>query len=618
MNIAILAIRRRTALVSLLGLTMAHHAVAAEPSATAALNSSQTAVGQPVQIEIRVTGASNPKPPGEIIVDGLDIRSAGVSRQYQMSGFNVSYSFTFNYTVMPLKPGTFTIPPQVIEAGSKMLRTPELTLNVTNSTARSGRPGGAPSGAADSSRGNFLELLLPKTTAYVGEMIPTQVRLGINARTPLEWLGSNGLQIPGQGFTMQKPPDPRVNLEVLDGRTYQLVIFKTAIASARTGKLDVGPAELHPVVRVPRTQRNPSLPRDLFDDPFFNNFFNDPAFAPSATKEIDLKSEAATIDVKPLPPNAPPTFAGAVGIFGLKVAANPKTAKAGDPITLTATVSGRGNFDRVTAPSLQDDSGWHAYPPSDKFKQDDDVGISGEKTFEIVLSATERKDKLPPLVFSFFDPVKETYVTVKTDPIPLRIEGPAPTPPPAKTTNAVPPPVGASPTPAPTPQEQDILYQLKEMPAASATFAPLYARRSFWLAQLLPLIALIGWLVWRQRQAHLADREAQRIARLQHEAAELQRKLRGDGGNAEQYFANASRAVQLRTALARNLDPNVVDADAAASAFRLDEQARARMRQLFERHDELRYSGGPSAGGQSISPENRREILDLVESLQSK
>ena len=57
---------------------------------------------------------------------------------------------------------------------------------------------------------------------------------------------------------------------------------------------------------------------------------------------------------------------------------------------------------------MENDNGWHKYPPSEKFKQDDDVGISGTKTFELVLSANERKDKLPPLIFSYFDPVKET------------------------------------------------------------------------------------------------------------------------------------------------------------------------------------------------------------------
>lgn len=589
---------------------------ATEPTATAVLSMSQTAVGQPVQLEIQVTGTSNPKPPKEINVDGLDIRSAGVSRQYQMNNFSVSYSFTYNYTIMPLKPGTFRIPPQVVDAGGKTLRTPELRLEVVNSSPpRSGRSSRDPANnAAEPGKGNFLELLVPKTTAYVGEMIPTQVRLGVNARTPLESLGNNGLQIPGQGLTMQKIPETRPTLEVIDGRTYQLVIFKTAIASARSGKLDVGPAELNPVIRVPRTQqRNPSLPRDLFDDPFFNNFFNDPAFAPSVAKEIKLKSQPTTIEVKPLPPNAPPTFSGAVGTFALKVDANPKKAHAGDPITVTATISGRGNFDRVTAPALQDDHGWHAYPPSDKFKQDDDVGISGERTFETVLSAAERKDKLPPLAFTFFDPMKETYVTLRSEPIPLQIDGPAPAAIPAPTAAAG--VSSAPPTATPTPEQQDILYQLRDGLPARDSFIPLYARRLFWVAQLLPLLALAACAAWSVRRRRLADREAQRAAGLEHEAADLQRKLRREGSTAEQYFADASRAVQLQTALARNVDPNAVDAEAAASAFRLDEQAHARMRQLFERNDELRYSGGQDGGGQPISPESRREILELVESL---
>ena len=49
-----------------------------------------------------------------------------------MNNFSMSYSFTYNYTVMPLKTGTFKIPPQAIEAGGKSLHTPELSLNVVS------------------------------------------------------------------------------------------------------------------------------------------------------------------------------------------------------------------------------------------------------------------------------------------------------------------------------------------------------------------------------------------------------------------------------------------------------------------------------------------------------
>ena len=72
----------------------------------------------------------------------------------------------------------------------------------------------------------------------------------------------------------------------------------------------------------------------------------------------------------------------------------------------------------------------------------------------------------------------------------------------------------------------------------------------------------------------------------------------------------------MKTALAKNIDPNLVDAEAAATTFRLDEQRAAQLRQLFEQSDELRYSGG-ATGGQTISPENRREILELVENLRT-
>ena len=106
-------------------------------------------------------------------------------------------------------------------------------------------------------------MVLPKQVAYVGEMIPVQIRLGLNMRAPVDSLGS-GMQIAGQGFTTQKMPEPRQTIENINGRSYQVFIFKTAISPVRAGKLEIGPAEINPVVRVSRGgQRNPSLPRDL-------------------------------------------------------------------------------------------------------------------------------------------------------------------------------------------------------------------------------------------------------------------------------------------------------------------------------------------------------------------
>jgi hypothetical protein len=476
----------------------------------------------------------------------------------------------------------------------------------------------------DPSKIAFIELILSKTNAYVGEMIPAVVRLGFNVRTPVESLG-NGVEITGQGFTAQKMREPRQTIETINGKTYQTFTFKTALSPARSGKIEIGPVQANPVVRIPRTaSRNPNTPRDLFDmnDPFMDHFFRDPMFAPSTPQELKLKSESATLEVKPLPPGAPADFGGAVGNFGMTADVKPKSAQVGDPFTVTATITGRGNFDRVTAPSFEDERGWHKYPPSADFKPDDDVGISGTKTFETVVSATVRKDKIPVQLFTFFDPVKEQYVTLRGEAIPVRVEGgaapsvaPAPAPAaqaPATQAPAVPPVASAAPSAAP----QEILHQLTELPDEPQSFAPLFAGRIFWLAQLIPLLALIGFGAWKIRQAHLDNRDARRREALQHEAAVVQRSLRREDVSPQEYFSSASRAVQLKTALAKNVDPNSVDAEMAASAFQADEMTRNRLRRLFEKSDEARYSGRHN-GIRLLPAEARNEVLDLIQNLRA-
>lgn len=598
-----------------LALTAAH---ADEPAVTAVLESSEATVGQMVQMQIKVTGARSASVPSEIAVDGLDIRYSGQSQLMEGHNFQFSYSVVYSYTIMAQKAGTYRIPPQSIRVGGKELRTPELKLHVFDgSSGPAGRSGRA-TDPVDLSKTGFIELVLTKTSAYVGEMIPAEVRIGFNTRTPVESLG-NGIDLTGQGFTTQKMRDPRQTIENIRGRSYQTFVFKTAISPVRPGKIDVGPIEAHPIVRVPQTNRARPNMRDPFgfSDPFFDNFFNDPAFAPSTPREIKLKSETAVLDVKPLPPNAPPSFSGAVGIFTMTTEVKPTSGKVGDPITITARIAGRGNFDRVSAPGLENDKGWHKYPPSGQFKQDDDVGISGVKAFETVVSATERKDSLPPLVFTFFDPVKEQYVTLKSEATSLQIEGPSA--PAATATPAIAnamPTARASVSPAASPAKADILYQLAEMPARDASFTPLYRRREFWLAQLVALGALAGYVVWNWRRRRRGDREAARIASLQHEAAELHRRLQRGDATPREYFADAQRSVQLKTALAKNIAPHAVDADVAATTFRLDEERRERLRRLFAESDELRYSGA-SNGSSTVPAERRRDVLDLIDSLRA-
>jgi len=610
----------RALLVGTLGFFVAVCAFADSPSVTAVLSNSEAAVGETVQLQIRVTGGRSADAPEKIAVDGLQIYRTGTSQHFEMNNFNVTSSVIYDYAILPMKAGTFKIPPQTIRLGSNALHTPALTLNVTDSPGRS-----------SSSRSNreaqpenanhlvFAELVVPKKVAFVGEMVPAEIRLGFDPHARPEL--TDAPEIAGQGFTTQKLQQSQHNLETINGKSYDVVTFKTAIAATRTGKFEIGPVKAKARVSVPRRQATPRSrsrsPFDLFnlDDPLSDPFFADPLGRLAERREVEMESEPATFEVKPLPPNAPPNFSGGVGTFAMTTEAKPKRVQVGDPITVTSTVSGRGNFDRVNAPALEDDQGWHKYPSSSKFKQDDEVGISGAKTFETVISPNEKKQALPPLVFSYFDPVKENYVTLRSDAMPITVEGGA-APAPAVVASQPGPAATVAASAKPSPKPQDILYQLTERPKVAQSFTPLYARPLFWTAQFVPLLALLGLIGWKATQARRENREAQRIAALRHEAAELMQKLRRNDSSPQEYFSQASRAVRVKTALARNIDPNAVDAETAATAFDLDENERTQLRRLFERSDELRYSGAPN-GAETISPESRREVLDLLENLRT-
>src|SRR5213075_3404887 len=112
-------------------------AFADSPSVTAVLSNSEATVAETVELQIKVSGPGDARPPEEISIDGLEIHATGTSRQFEIHNFTTNSSVTYNYTVLPLQAGRFTIPPQTVRLGSNSLRTPELRLNVADSPGRS-------------------------------------------------------------------------------------------------------------------------------------------------------------------------------------------------------------------------------------------------------------------------------------------------------------------------------------------------------------------------------------------------------------------------------------------------------------------------------------------------
>src|SRR6266513_4946077 len=293
----------------------AQFARADSPSVTAVLNSSEAAVGETVHLEIRIAGARGATAPEEIMVDGLEIRRTGTSQRIEMNNLSLTSSVVYDYTIMPLRSGIFTSPPQIIRVGNNSLRTPSLTLNVADSSGSSsgGRSSGARSGrdtkAAGANNLVFAELIVPSKTAYVGEIVPVQIRMGFDPRVRPRLIEPP--EITGQGFTAQKLQESSQSAETVGGRSYEVVTYKTAIAAARAGKFEIGPVTAKAQVIVPRRpsapRAHPRSPFDMFnqDDPFSDPFFSNPFSQVGERSEVEIKSEHLALEVKPMPPNAP-------------------------------------------------------------------------------------------------------------------------------------------------------------------------------------------------------------------------------------------------------------------------------------------------------------------------
>lgn len=579
-----------------------------EVEVSATLSQSAVEVGQTVQLQLKIIGARSGEPPAEIRVDGLDINYGGRSTQVQMNNFNITSSVVHSYLIVPQRAGAFTIPGQTVEVGGKKYVTKPVTLTVGGSAATA-PPGGAPANA----RQVFAELIVPKQTAYVGEVIPVELRVYVDTR--IRWQPEQPPTIGGEGFTAQKFTNPQQNEVRRDGRVYDAAIYKTAVTPAKAGQLSLGPAQLECVAQIPQPRR-----RARTGSPF-DDFFNDDAFADvfgfGPARQLQIKAEAAAIEVKPLPTaGQPKNFGGAVGQFSLEVSAAPKRVKSGDPITLRTSVSGRGNFDRVTAPGIRDESGWRAYPPSAKFKADDDVGISGVKTFEAALIPEAGKTKLPNVQFVYFDPTTEKYVTLNGAEIPISVEpGAAPLATAPSAANVQPPNAHPAASPAPSAAPNDILYIRTDAPANDASFIPLYRTRGFWFAQLVPLAGLLTFAVFQVAAAKRCDVSRRQVAQWRREKEDSMKTLMQPGLDEVSFLESATKFLRLDTALRTNRDAAALDAREICSARGLEEATAERVKALFAAHAESRYAGAGRVGT-GLASEKRTEIIETLRAIE--
>ncbi len=337
---------------------------------------------------------------------------------YSVNG-KVTTSSTYQYTyfLRAVKEGKFTIPAVTAKINNKTCRSNPVNVEIIPAKDQPSKTNPAPSGDNPEQDGTvgeddvMVRLLLDKKEVYLGEQIIATIKVYTRVNLSGVDQGFKGPDYTGF-FTepLEVPQLRNLQREVVNGEIYYTgVLRKMVIIPQKTGELTIQPFDLDVAIRQEIRRR--------IADPFFNDF-DIPDVQETSAK---LRSKAVRLLVKPLPANSPSSFAGAVGDFSFNSSLNKTVTRTNDPLTLKLTIAGRGNIKLINELNLDVPADFEKYDPVINTLQNQ--SLSGTKTFEyLLMPKTAGTFTIPPVEFTFFDPAKNQYRTVRSQSYIVQVE----------------------------------------------------------------------------------------------------------------------------------------------------------------------------------------------------
>lgn len=349
----------------------------------------------------------------------------------------------------------------------------------------------------------FVEALVDRTNPWQGQQITYTFRYyeAVDAlRLPGILVGQPDYEAPDFANFWQEGEIEQTNYQQAIGdRTYNVSELHTVLFPTASGPVTIPPARL--------------ILRDM----------------PGAAERV-LETLPVTLDVKPLPANAPDTFAGAVGDFRLSAQVDRTITKVDEPVTLRLTLSGQGNVRLAPLPALPDLEGWRILERGEDVRLEKaGEQIVGTRTLDYLLLPTAGGSiTLPTIEYLFFDPAAGDYRGALTEPIALTAEGAPASAPAAKVAAGAPVtptidpatnPAIALAAPAAAARTLPSIQPMAVPSTIPAARPPLAESPWFWALWLAPLSALFVGLVAGVRGRRTEERSARRTqARAGHEA----------------------------------------------------------------------------------------------------
>ena len=429
-----------------------------------------------------------------------------------------TYSMTYTYFITPLKKGVFDIEQASIEYEGNVYKTTPVTINVTEAVAIPRDPND-PKYIVDEKLHLVAEV--SKRSPYVNEPItivyklyfaqnvnPTDVDVVDMPKYNDFW--SYSVDIPNRN----------IDTSIYKGERYNFVEWrKVVLYPQRAGKLEIKPLSLDVTVNVPTGKR------DFFQRVIYTQ-------VPKLVSAGNL-----TINVKPLPTEGQPVdFSGAVGNFSIDVTTSKKQLKANESLQAKVKISGRGNLRLFGMPNLQTPSAIEQYEPETSENIRSNLsGMSGSITQSYTLiPQVQGKYPIPSIEFSFFNPKKKTYETIKSSEQLVDVtEGPLAN----RAVNPTTPSVAVS-IDSPF---KFIALDTSFVPINTTTF---FRSTLFYLLWGSPLGLVLLYVVYaRRKQKQLGDTEGVRMRTANRMARKYLSEAKRNLNNSEEFYVALERAL---------------------------------------------------------------------------
>jgi hypothetical protein len=255
-----------------------------------------------------------------------------------------------------------------------------------------------PARSQDPLQNIFIKTDISKTSCYIGE--PVVVTFTLFSSVPVV---TSGLRSPAfYGFSIidlvNYKEQPKGESE-FQGKSFRTIVLRKVL--------------LYPV------QAGPLIIDPMYVETITEAF--DPVEQEMAEVEREIVSQAIALIVLPLPGTKPGDYSGAVGQFSLRTELTPASFPVNQQGRLIVVLEGNGNFINTGQPKLAWPNGVESFEPVIRNElRNSDSGTTGTRIFDFAFTVDSVGSfVIPPLNFSFFDPVLKKYQFVQTNALPF-------------------------------------------------------------------------------------------------------------------------------------------------------------------------------------------------------